>query len=349
MSSHWKIVLFTAVLAVGGIGTCRLWGQQDALIPSVLHIQRSVTTSQLFFPNYVFMYHGPGGAKSSAAMQALTGTLSLENDSPNFSEVLWLLVYWQGECPADHTNFTNSQIIWTDIQKNPFQSDSKFHVDLKFPQPLPLTGCVALYFGGGPLVEGAVTMSADLDLTYQASSPVANTVIGLGGEYCFGQDWGCENATVDNAMGFGMPITMQTSGHLAELFGNISDSTFDGTNNFGPLPTGDSWGAVNDFYFLPGGCGQFGQNLNDQGFPNPQLLSTLYGWVPSNATHLDSVPMEYKIPEGETGEATLQKGVETTFPSPLTVNVGDCIVVIYGRKGNGATDNETQVSAVLTP
>jgi len=349
MSSNWRVAVFAAVIVMSGFGATRLAGQDNSVTPSVLHIQHSVTTSQLFFPNYVYMYHAPGGAKSAAEAQALTGTISLENHSPNFSEVLWVLLYWQGECPADHTNFTNSNIIWTDIQKNPFQSDSKFHVDLHFPDPLPMTGCVALYFGGGPLVEGEVTMSADLDLTYQASSPVANTVVDLSGEYCFGQDWGCENATADDRMGFGMPITMQTSGHLAELYGNISDSTFDGTNNFGPLPTGDSWGAVNDFYLLPGGCGQFGENLNSQGFPNPQLLPTLYSWLPSNATHLDSVPMEYKIPEGETGEATLQKRVEAIFQSPLTVNTGDCIVVIYGRKGNGATDNEIQVHAVLAP
>jgi hypothetical protein len=34
------------------------------------------------------------------------------------------------------------------------------------------------------------------------------------------------------------------AGHLSELFGNISDSTFDGTQNFGPLPTGEAWGAM---------------------------------------------------------------------------------------------------------
>ncbi len=139
------------------------------------------------------------------------------------------------------------------------------------------------------------------------------------------------------------------AGHLVELFGNISDSTFDGTKNFGPLPTGKAWGAVNDFYLLPGGCGEFGENLNSQGFPNPVPLPTLYSWLPQNAIHIESVPLEYKIPPDETGEAALQRRVERIFPTPVTVNAGDCMVVIYGRKGNGATDNETQVWAVLTP
>ena len=238
--------------------------------------------------------------------------------------------------------------MWSDILKNPAQSDSKFRVDLHFPRPLPMTGCVGFVFGGGPLVQGAVTMSADLNLTYEPTSSNGNKVIDLSGEYCFGQNWGCENATVDNDMGFGVPIKMP-AGHLVELYGNISDSTFDGTQNFGPLPTGKAWGAINDFYLLPGGCAQFEQNLDSQGFPNPVLLSTLYSWIPDYALHLESVPMEYEIPPDGTGKATLQKRVERFFPDPVTVNSGDCVVVIYGRKGNGATDNETQVKAVLAP
>jgi len=49
---------------------------------------------------------------------------------------------------------------------------------------------------------------------------------------------------VDDEQGFAVPITMP-AGHLVELFGNISDSTFDRTPKFGPLPTGAAWGAVN--------------------------------------------------------------------------------------------------------
>jgi hypothetical protein len=261
---------------------------------------------------------------------------------------LWLLAYWQGKCPVNDQSLAGANFIWSDILKNPSQSTSNFPVNLHFPHPLPMTGCIGFVFGGGPLVAGKVTMSADLNLTYKPSSSDANTVVDLAGEYCFGQNWGCENATTDDTEGFAMPITMP-AGHLVELYGNISDSTFDGTQNFGPLPTGRTWGAVNDFYLLPGGCGQFGQNINNQGFPNPALLATLYSWLPDNAVHLENVPMKYEIPWGETGKATLQKRVERIFPVPVTVNAGDCVVVIYGRKGDGATDNETQVKAVLAP
>jgi hypothetical protein len=343
------------ILALAALGNCNLWGQdnaqenapENAATSSVLHIQHSVTTSKTGFPQFLYMYQVLDGAQSAASAESLTGNISLENFSPNFSEVLWLLAYWQGKCPVDDQSLNGASFLWSDILKNPSQSVSQLSVNLHFPRPLPITGCIGLVFGGGPLVNGEVTMAADLSLTYAPARSNPNTVIDLSGEYCFGQDWGCQNATIDDEKGFAVPIVMP-AGHLVELYGDISDSTFDGTENFGPLPTGTAWGALNDFYLLPGGCGKFGENLNRQGFPNPTLLSTLYRWLPDNAVHLESAPLEYKIPDGATGIATLQKPIERILV-PVTVNAGDCMVVIYGRQGDGATDNETQVKAVLAP
>lgn len=340
-------LIFAVVLLTAGAPKPVL--AQEASNSSVLHIQHSVTTYLPGFPQFIYTYHLANGAQSALGAQALKGTISLANNSANFSEVLWLLVYWPGSCPVADQGLAGATYIWSDILKNPTQSDSEFPVDLNFPNPLPMDGCVGFVFGGGPLVQGGVMMSADLNLTYETSTATPNTVIDLAGEYCFGQNWGCQNAITDDTMGFGVPITMQTSGHLVELFGNIGDSTFDGTANFGPPPTGEAWGTINDFYLLPGGCGQFGQNINSQGFPNPVPLQTLYNWLPPAAIHLESVPMDYKIPDGETGIATLEKPVQRIFPVPISVNSGDCIVVIYGRTGNGATDNETQVKGLLTP
>jgi len=348
MNPYRRMVVRAAIFFLLSGGMCDLRSQENAGDPSVLHFRHSVTTSQTGFPQFLYMYHVLDGAKSAAEGRALRGNISLENHSPNFSEVLWVLAYWEGTCPVNDQSLSGANFIWSDILKNPSQSVSELRVDLHFPHPLPMTGCIGFVFGGGPLFAGEVTMSADLSLTYEASNSEANTVIDLSGEYCFGQTWGCQNATTDDRMGFGVPI-MMPAGHLVEMFGNISDSTFDGTQNFGPLPTGKAWGALNDFYLLPGGCGEFGENLNSQGFPNPVLLSTLYSWLPDDALHLESVPLEYEIPPGRTGEATLQKRVERIFPAPVTVNSGDCMVVIYGRRGDGATDNETQVKAVLTP
>jgi hypothetical protein len=355
MKGCWRVVCCTVVMFVG-VGMSNLWAQDSASQPSVLHIAQSQTTSQPStsqhgFPTFLAMYHVLDGAKSAAELLSLTGTISLKNFDPRFSEVLWLLVYWQGECPVhDITLSKAAGILWSDILKNPSQSDSSFLVNLDFAHPVPMTGCVGLYYGGGPLIEGKVTMLADLNLTYK---PVRvsnlNTVLDLSGEYCFGQDWGCENATTIDGEGFAVPIAMQTSGHLIELFGNISDSTFDGTKEYGSLPTGEAWGSVNDFYLLPGGCGIFGENLNGQGFPNPAPLSTLHDWLPHDALHLASLPLVDRITSGETGMATLQGQVENIFSVPVKVNAGDCMVIVYGRSGNGATDNETQVKAVIAP
>lgn len=348
MKAHWSAV-FCALFTFAGLGMSDLRAQESTIQPAVLHMQQSKTTAKPNFPTFLGMYQVADGAKSPVEALALTGTLSLKNYDPTFSEVLFLIVYWQGTCPADDINLTQAAgIIWSDILKNPSLSDSTLNVNFDFPHPLPMTGCVGLYYGGGALVKGRVTMSADLDLTYKAVRSSPNTVLDFSGEYCFGRDGGCENATGIDGEGFAVPIRLLAAGHLVELYGDISDSTFDGTKEQGPLPTG-SWGATNDFYLLPGGCGIFEENLNSQGFPNPAPLSTLHSWLTHDALHLASVPLVDRTSPGETSKAPLQSQVENIFSVPVKVNAGDCVVVIYGRSGNGATDNETQVHALMAP
>jgi len=347
-------VVVCAVFLIAGLKIFKVEAQENTVQPAVLHIARSQTVSQGSqngFPTFLAVYKVLDGVNSPAEALALKGTLSLKNSTPTFSEVLWILVYYQRKCPANSDlSLTNATIIWSDILKNPSQSNSKFFVNLDFPHPLPMTGCVGLYYGGGPLLQGKATMSADLDLSYRPlanSNP--NTVLDVGGEYCFGQSGGCENFTAVEGEGFAVPIPVLSSGHLVELEGNISDSTFDGTDPASPLPTGAAWVASNDFYLLPGGCKIFEENLNSQGFPNPAPLSTLHSWLPHDALLLASFPLVDRITSGETGKATLQGQVENIFSVPVKVNAGDCMVVMYGRSGNGATDNETQVKAVLAP
>jgi hypothetical protein len=358
MKTNWKTVVLALMVAFLGGGIVNARAQQADWSQSgngdrdhrELHIQHTVTTSQINFPQSLFMYHVLDGANSTGEVHGLRGTISLTNHGSEFSEVLWELAYWQGQCPVDDQSLAGANIFWTEIQKNPAKSEVTLPVDLHFPYPLPMTGCIGFIFAGGPLVKGAaaVTMSADLHLEYRRSDATANAVVGLAGEYCFGQNWGCQNATTDDADGFAVPIQVP-AGHLVELYGDISDSTFDGTDNFGPLPKGQVWGATNDIYLLRGGCGQFGANLNSQGFPNPVLLATLRSWLPHDALHLLSVPLDYQIPPGGSSKAPLTMAVEALLPYPVKVHAGDCVVVIYGRKGNGATDNESQINAVLTP
>ncbi len=351
MKTHWSAV-FCALFIFVCLGMSDLQAQESAATPSVLHIQQTQTTSPPngSVPTFLVTYRVLGGAKSAANLLALKGTLSMNNDSPNFSQVLWVLVYWKGECPVHDIGLKNiAGYLWLDITKNPSQSNSSFPVNLVFPNSMPATGCIGFYYGGGPVFAGNTTMTADLELTYQlASSPNPNTTVSAGsGEYCFGQNFDCQNATAIDGEAFAVPTPLP-AGHLLEIYGNISDSTFDGTINFGPLPTG-SWGTINDFYLLPGGCGIFARNLNSQGFPNPAPLATLHRWLPKDALHLVSVPQVDRVASGETSAAALQNQVETIFSVPVKVNAGDCMVTIYGRTGNGATDNETQVNALMAP
>jgi hypothetical protein len=355
MMKAYQTAVFCAFSLSIGLGIPSLQAQETASKPSVLHIVQTQTTAPPTtgeVPTFLATYHVLDGAKSPANLLALKGTLSMKNDSQNFSQVLWVLVYWQGECPAHDINLAKiAGYLWIDITKNVTQSDSEFPVNLQFPHPIPATGCIGFYYGGGPEFAGKTTMKADLDLTYEpASSANENRVVNVGaGEYCFGLNWGCQNATENDEEGFAVPTTLQQSGHLLELYGNISDTAFDGTTNFGPIPTGDSWGTVNDWYLLPGSCGIFGENLNSQGFPNPLPLSTIHSWLPHNAMHLASVPMVDRIVPQGTGMATLQNPVQTFFSVPVKVNAGDCLLTIYGRSGNGATDNETQVLGLMGP
>lgn len=347
-------VVFCAVVLFAGMGIVNLQAQEAGVEPSILHITQTQTTSPPTngeVPTFLAMYHVLDGAKSPANVFSLKGTLSLKNDSQNFSQVLWLLVYWQGDCPTHDIGLKKiAGFLWFDITKNPSQSNSSFPVDLVFPHPLPASGCIGFYYGGGPIFAGNTTMTADLRLAYTPTASNPNTIInGIGGEYCFGANVGCQNATAIDGEGFAFPTPLTASGHLLEIYGNISDSTFDGTNNFAPLPTGASWGSTNDFYLLPGGCGIFTENLNLQGFSNPAPLATLHSWLPKDALHLASVPQVDRIAAGETGIAALQNQVQTIFSAPVKVNAGDCIVTIYGRSGNGATDNETQVQALMGP
>jgi hypothetical protein len=38
MSAYWRMVILAAILFPVGLGKCDLWGQENAGIPSVLHI-----------------------------------------------------------------------------------------------------------------------------------------------------------------------------------------------------------------------------------------------------------------------------------------------------------------------
>jgi hypothetical protein len=114
-----------------------------------LHIEQTVTTSQTGFPQSLFMYDLLQGAKSTGEVRALQGTISIANHGAEFSEVLWVLNYWTDQCPADDQSLAGSTTIWTEIQKNPSKSEQVLAVDLTFPNPVPITGCIGFVSNTG--------------------------------------------------------------------------------------------------------------------------------------------------------------------------------------------------------
>lgn len=157
-------------------------------------------------------------------------------------------------------------------------------------------------------------------------------------------------STANDSESFAAVTQITQHSNLNAIWGNISDSTFDGTRYFGPLPSGP-WNTTNDVYVYRGAdCSQFpaGHSVNGP--------SNYYSRIPSDATHLLSAPLSgiggisegqtinYLLPGKTNGVAVYQ-----TF-SKVTLNSGDCLVTLFGLQGTtGAFDNEDQLDAFVTP
>ena len=64
-------------------------------------------------------------------------------------------------------------------------------IDLTIPGGLPVNSCLLLGLNGGPVAQAqAVTMSASLTLSYTAPQAPTQSLIGAGGEFCFGMNGG---------------------------------------------------------------------------------------------------------------------------------------------------------------
>lgn len=92
-------------------------------------------------------------------------------------------------------------------------------------------------------------------------------------------------STANDSESFAAVTQITQHSNLNAIWGNISDSTFDGTRYFGPLPSGP-WNTTNDVYVYRGAdCSQFpaGHSVNGP--------SNYYSRIPSDATHLLSAPL----------------------------------------------------------
>jgi hypothetical protein len=271
--------------------------------------------------------------------------VTVTNTANLYAEVLFILHYLPtGACqagllPASTPEFgpAGALPLAQFIVKAPTQGTFTFPVNLTLPGGVPMSSCVLLGLNGGSVSTAhSVTSSADLTLSYTAAPSPAQAVLGAGGEFCFGQNWGCQAATTNDALSFANVTPIGQAMHLVALYGNISDTTFDGTSAFGAPPTG-AWTANNDFYIYHGAeCASFGVTSGTAGPGN------YYASIPTDAVHLLSVPLS--------GSGI---GVRTAPVYQALANVpvaaGDCLVTLWGLQGGGGFDNETQVFALAGP
>ena len=220
--------------------------------------------------------------------------------------------------------------------KRPPAGPSPFPSTTHSPVGFPISDCVLLGLNGGTVAASHdVTAAASLSLAFTQPVSPAQSLALTGGEFCFGMNGGCQGSTTDDTQSFATVTPITTAAQVVALYGDISDSTFDGTASFGPLPTG-AWTATNDFYVYHGSeCGAFGVS---SGIAGP---GDFYASIPGDATPLASVPLSGN------GIGVAESQVFQALSVPVAA--GDCFVTLWGLSGNGAFDNETQVFTLLAP
>jgi len=311
--------------------------------PSPVHMVGSTTTGATGFPTAWYGFPIEPGAQS---MSSLTGTVSVTNSANLYAEVLFILQYLpSGACQSGLWPSTTpeygppgGQALAQFIVKAPTSGTFSLPIDLTLPGGgAPMSSCVLVGLNGGSVSTAhAVTSAVDLTLSYAPAQSPAQSVLGAGGEFCFGQGWGCQAATTNDALSFANVTPIAQATHLTALYGDISDSTFDGTGTFGAPPAG-AWTATNDFYVYHGAeCSMFGVSSGTAG------PGSYYASIPADAVHLLSVPLS------GSGIGVSTQQVYQAFPStPLAA--GDCLVTLWGLQGGGGFDNETQVFALVSP
>ncbi len=310
--------------------------------PSPIQMTGSMTTAATGFPSTWYGYPLPSGTES---FTTLSGSVTVTNSANLEAEVLFILQYLpSGTCtvgmwPASTPEYgpPGGQPLGQFIVKAPTQGTFTVPIDLTLPGGLPMSSCVLLGLNGGPVsTSHAVTASASLSLSFTGPQAPAQSVLGMGGEFCFGQSWGCQAATTNDALSFANVTPVSQAMHLVALYGDISDSTFDGTSTFGAPPAG-AWTATNDFYVYHGAeCSSFGVASGTAGPGN------YYAAIPADAVHLLSVPHTGSgigVSEGQVYQAL----------SNMPIAAGDCLVTLWGLQGGGGFDDETQIFALVAP
>ncbi|HEX4418651.1 MAG TPA: hypothetical protein VH165_12160 [Kofleriaceae bacterium] len=302
--------------------------------PVDMHV--SATTSATGFPTTWFGFPLPAGQLGYAG---LNGTVSVTNSANIYSEVLFIVGYLpSGACQAGQWPATTPEFgppgfvgVTNLIVKAPTAGTYTSGANFVLPGHPAISSCLMIGLNGGTVAAShSVTSTSNLTLRYTA--PPSTTILGGGAEFCFGQNWGCQGATTSNAQSFASVSAIPRAGRLTALFGNISDTTFDGSGTFGAPPAG-AWTASNDFYIYHGAeCAAVGPG-------GPTKAGNYYAQIPGDAIHLASVPIS--------GNHISASAVPVFQPLSTPVAPGDCLVTLFGVNAAGGFDNETQVSAIL--
>jgi hypothetical protein len=300
----------------------------------------STTTAATGFPTVWYGFPIDGAQSFSS----LSGTVSVTNSADLYSEVLFILLYLaSGDCISGHWPSSTPEYgppgaasLAQFIVKAPTTGTFSVPIDFSLPGGLPISGCVLMGLNGGTVATSHdVTAAATLSLAFTPPEAPAQSLALTGGEFCFGMNGGCQGSTTDDSQSFATVTPITSAMNVVALYGDISDSTFDGTSSFGPLPTG-AWTATNDFYVYHGAdCSSLGVA---SGIAGP---GDFYGSIPADATHLLSVPLSGN------GIGVSETQVFQALSTPVAA--GDCFVTLWGLQGNGAFDNETQVFTLLAP
>jgi hypothetical protein len=316
-------------------------GGPDCTWPSPIDMVGSTMTAATGFPTVWYGFPISG----TESMTTLSGTVSVTNSANLYSEVLFILqTLPSGTCTSGHWPASTPEYgppgtkpLANFIVKAPTTGTFSVPIHFTLPGGLPMTSCVLLGLNGGTVATAhEVTAAANLTLTFNGPQVPAQSVLLPGGEFCFGQSGGCQRATTNDALSFATVTPVSAATNIVALYGDISDSTFDGTASFGAPPAG-AWTATNDFYVYRGSdCAAFGVASGTAG------PGSYYASVPGDAVHLLSVPLA-----GNGIGATAQQVFQPV--SGVSLAAGDCLVTLWGLSGGGAFDNETQVFALTAP
>jgi hypothetical protein len=305
-----------------------------------LSLQASVVTHPATFKKYLYSFPLPG----NVTFKGLSGSVSTDQSLPGFSEALVSLHYLPtGRCPQNGevydrydqiaAKYPADHKLVSFIVKNANGGVSTVPTQFMLPVGMPISNCAFVILDGSILTGGPFTMRSDMTLAYSIDTPSpAPHVIGLDDEFCFGQSWGCQIASVDSSQSFANVIPIQSPVRLLALYGNISDSSFTPGGRFAPPPDG-AWSMSNDFYAIKSCFGM------PKGIVGP---GDFYSKIPAGSINLLNVTMRGN------GQRTLQQPVFRVFTG-VTLQAGDCIAHFVKMDGHGGIDAEDQVFALVVP